>query len=378
VPGAYLVLDHDFYIQTRPQVYCKEYPGLVGLESLRSEADPISDDGKILEFEVDAEKRMHRDSELIRRSVKLPADRGREMSTSDENYWDSKEPVSESVDRHATRSRTRPAEEPERGEPVAMEAEADRDTAVVLAAVEAFLALQKFQLPTVPKSMEEALSRPDAEHRRIGRDKELKGISDRKTWENLSANTKVRKRPITSQWAFRVSWEPDGSVKYRCRIVARGFSQVPGADYDQTYAPTLQMKTALVMLGIIAHKDWEAEMTDVGNAYLESVIDKTLYMLLPKDLWVDGIPVVVRLKKAIYGLKQTGELWVKLLAGYLSEIGFKRSMSDMCKFIGKEADGSRLFILVNVDDLILVGRSKKAIDGVKLQLEQRFTMKHQG
>jgi hypothetical protein len=116
----------------------------------------------------------------------------------------------------------------------------------------------------------------------------------------------------------------------------------------------------------------------VGNAYLESHIDKELYMLLPKDLWVDGNPAVVRLHKAIYGLKQARELWFRLLAEYLGSMGFEKSTSDTCLFIRLESDGSRTFIMAYVDDLILVAPNRRRISELKASLEKRFTMKHQG
>jgi hypothetical protein len=62
------------------------------------------------------------------------------------------------------------------------------------------------------------------------------------------------------------------------------------------------------MLGVIAHADLEMEASDVGNAYLESLIDKDIYMVLPVDLWVNGERRTVKLVKALYGLKQAGEL----------------------------------------------------------------------
>jgi hypothetical protein len=132
------------------------------------------------------------------------------------------------------------------------------------------------------------------------------------------------------------------------------------------------------MLGIIAYEDLEAELTDAGNAYLESHIDKELYTLLPKDLWVDGSLAVVCLHKAIKGLKQAGELCCRLLSEYLGSMGFDKSISDTCLFIRLESDGSRTFIMAYVDNLILVAPSRRRISKVKTDLEKRFTMKHQG
>jgi hypothetical protein len=222
VPGSYLVMDHDGSVRSRLQVYCKEYPVLVGLESLKSKVDPIDDDGKILEYEVDNQSRMQRDSELMRQSSKLPADRHGNHQDDDnkEGYWS----AADLLERPKTRAK-------------AKEREARARLAEVNLAVAALVRLGSFELPETPKSMEESLAGPDAEHWQKGREKELKGISDRGTWEDLESTgvrtqkTRRTKKPITSKWALRVSWNPDGTIKYRCRIIARFFLQLPGADY---------------------------------------------------------------------------------------------------------------------------------------------------
>jgi hypothetical protein len=143
VPGSYLVLDGNRSILTRQQVYCKEYPGLIGLENLRSEADPIDDDGKLLEYEIDHELRMRRDSDLMRRTVRLPGDRVTEIepASNDENYWH----ASDLVARPKTRQRTR-------------EREAQRNQAALLDAIKTFVGMSGFALPQLPTSMEEALA----------------------------------------------------------------------------------------------------------------------------------------------------------------------------------------------------------------------------
>jgi hypothetical protein len=85
VPGSYLVMDHDGVVRTRPQVYCKDYHGLVGLESLKSEADPIYDNGKILKYEMgEYLDRTKRDPEQIWRTAKLPADHHTHLDQAEE------------------------------------------------------------------------------------------------------------------------------------------------------------------------------------------------------------------------------------------------------------------------------------------------------
>jgi hypothetical protein len=364
--GCYLVLDNNRRIQTRPQLYCKEYPGLLGLENIDPATEPMNRDGAVdlPPVELSHQKRMSRDPDVMKRRVEGDGGGGEGVVGFDNDTW---EPT---YDRPRTRAEAGKEREEEEGYwPSGNRAE-------ISSAIDAFLKLDGFKLPDTPVSMEEALGGPDRVHWEKARMKELDGISDRDTWED-SAVPKGKKA-VSSKWAFRVTWDTDGAIKYRARIVARGFSQVPDRDFDSTYAPTLQFKTLLVMLGLIAHEDMEMEATDVGNAYLESRIDKPIYMVLPRDLWVNGVPRSVRLNKALYGLKQAGELWNKLFNQFMLENGFTRCTSDVCLYTKVLENGEMVYVMTYVDDLLTAARAQSAIDDVKKMLEGRFKMKHQG
>jgi hypothetical protein len=178
--------------------------------------------------------------------------------------------------------------------------------------------------------------------------------------------------------AFRVSIQQDGSVKYRSRIVARGFTQIPGADFDATYSPTVQLKTVLCTLRIVTHEDMEMETGDVGNAYLETDIDKEIYMLLPNDLWDDGVPTYVLLNKGLYGLKQSGELRNRLLHKVLHEYGFTRCSCDSCLYVKVLVDGEKLYLLVYVDDLAAAARRRRDIHDFFTYMESKFKITRNG
>jgi hypothetical protein len=365
--GCYLVLDNNRRVQTRPQLYCKEYPGLLGLENLDPAAEPADRDSRLVgpPLQLSHQKHMGRDPEVMKRRVgeEKVSDEG--VAGFDEDTW---EPTYE---RPRTRAEVQREGEDEEG----YWPRTANNAEVVQQAIASFLALDGFKLPDTPKTMEEALSGPDREYWAKARQKELDGIASRSTW--VDSEVPKGKKVISSKWAFRVTWDADGSVKYRSRIVARGFSQIPDRDFDQTYAPTLQFKTLLVMLGMIATEDLEMEASDVGNAYLESVVDKDLYMLLPTDLWVDGVRQTVMLKKALYGLKQAGELWNKLFNKFLAGHGFTRCTADVCLYTKVLSDGEILYLLLYVDDLIIAAKAQSKIDEVKRLLECRFKMKHQ-
>ena len=234
-------------------------------------------------------------------------------------------------------------------------------------------------IPSVtPTSVLEALSGPDSIEWLKALNTEMDRLEIRNTWEIISEELiELDSKPIKSKFAFRVSIKPDGSLKYRCRLVACGYSQIFGLDYDETFAPTAKYKSLCIILNLAALFNWEITGIDVENAFVEANIDKTINMQLPKDVFCDPItnkPVVVRLKKSLYGLKQAGELWNKLLNSKLIDLNFKRLIHDRCVYINRNSEtGSITIIIVYVDDVLFVGNDKIFIDEITEKLSKEFT-----
>ena len=201
-------------------------------------------------------------------------------------------------------------------------------------------------LPPTPANWDEALSGPWAKEWAAAREKEKTGIHGQGTWVPDPSH---KGRTVKSRWAFRVSREQDGSLKFRARLVAKGFSERRGIDYYETFAPTVSLKALLALLHIAASKDWYIRSIDVGNAYLEADLDTVIHMELPPE---PGQPrQVVRLLKSLYGLKQAGELWNRKLDGILKSMGFERCFSDACVY-HRVRGTTRTYIALYVDDLL--------------------------
>jgi Reverse transcriptase (RNA-dependent DNA polymerase) len=114
---------------------------------------------------------------------------------------------------------------------------------------------------------------------------------------------------VGSQWVFRVKHGPDGSIqKYKARIVAQGFMQVEGIDFNETFAPVAKLVSLRVILAITAEKDLELHQMDVKSAYLNGKLKEEIFMSPPLGFDVpDGM--VFQLIKAVYGTKQGGRVW---------------------------------------------------------------------
>ena len=141
-------------------------------------------------------------------------------------------------------------------------------------------------MPPTPSNTKEALNGPWSVQWLAAHEKERQGIADSGTWRVLPQGYKGRF--TGSGWAYRVSIGPDGLLKFRSRIVGRGYSQVPGLDYFGSFSPTVSVETLLIIIHIAAAEDMEMRNLDVSNAYLESPMDTDLVMLLPETEWVNG------------------------------------------------------------------------------------------
>ena len=239
-------------------------------------------------------------------------------------------------------------------------AKAEVRAAVAKAVMERDKELSDDSLPPLPRDCYEA-SDPDFPHskdwiRAIEVEKEA--IEEHGTY-TLSD---WKGRTVKSKIAFRVTREPDGSLKFKARLCGKGFTERLGIDYFGTFAPTIATRSLHILLHIAASEDREMRHIDVAGAYLESPMDTTIYMQLPLDM-TGGKVVVVKLLKSIYGLKQSGDLWNKRLDGILKGLGFSRSTSDPCVYFKSTTPGGpRMYLCVYVDDILVISSTNSEID----------------
>src|SRR3984885_5518671 len=152
---------------------------------------------------------------------------------------------------------------------------------------------------------------------------ELDSLRKRKVYE-LVDPPKDRK-VIKNRWVFDI--KSDGRKK--ARLVAKGFSQVEGIDYDEIFSPVVRFETVRMMLALVALKDWHISGLDVKTAFLYGDLDEELYMEQPEGFKIPGQQhKVMRLKRAIYGLKQAALAWWKALDKSMAALGCTRLLSD--------------------------------------------------
>lgn len=180
---------------------------------------------------------------------------------------------------------------------------------------------------------------------------------------------------------FKVKRNLDGSIsRWNGRFVVKGCSQVPGCDFKETFSPVVKPATIRTILSIAMSKKWLLRQVDVNNAFLNSDLSEEVYMQQPPSYVQhssDGHPLVCRLMKELYGLRQAPRAWFDKLKAFLRSIGFVRSKSDASLFVRVNGD-ARMYVLVYVDDIIIAESDSHDIDRFMGQLNAEFSLKDMG
>ena len=139
-------------------------------------------------------------------------------------------------------------------------------------------------------------------------------------------------RPITTRWVYAVKGDEHGhAMRFKARLVARGFMQQPGIDYTETFAPVARMGSFRLLLAISAQLNLHIWQGDIDTAYLNADIDEELF-IKHIDGYKGHVKKPFKIKKALYGLKQSGRNWNNMLNNFLIEKGYKRCKTEPCLY----------------------------------------------
>ena len=184
---------------------------------------------------------------------------------------------------------------------------------------------------------------------------------------------------VGGKWVYAVKLGPNGEEKYKARFVAKGYSQVPGIDYHETFSPTARISSVRMLMQLAVQEGMVVHQMDVKTAYLNAPIDCELYMEQPEGYerkGPNGEKLVCKLKKSLYGLKQSGRNWNNMLHNYFTQEGFVQSLADPCVYV-KGTETGRVIAIVWVDDIIS-GSTTALLKGLKESLMKKFKMKDLG
>ncbi|KAL7547469.1 hypothetical protein ACHAWF_011772 [Thalassiosira exigua] len=191
------------------------------------------------------------------------------------------------------------------------------------------------------------------------------------TLRELNAWELVPKMPgmkiLPSTWAFRLKRRPDlEAKKFKARFCARGDRQIEGVDVFETWAPVAQWSTVRTAMVLAAKLNLVSVQCDITAAFLHAKLppDEVVHVHQPPG-FVEDPNCVLRLNRCLYGLRQSPKHFFEYLAVRLERQGLKQSEFDPCLFLNKE-----YIVVTYVDDVLVYGRSEKAIDGLIKRLRR--------
>ncbi|WJZ93913.1 hypothetical protein VitviT2T_012812 [Vitis vinifera] len=171
-------------------------------------------------------------------------------------------------------------------------------------------------------------------------------------------------------------------IRYKARLVAQGFSQRPGIDYEETYSPVMDAITFRFLISLAVSEGLDMRLMDVITAYLYGSMDNDIYMKIPEGFKLPDankkprIMYSIKLQRSLYGLKQSGRMWYNRLSEYLLKEGYVNN--PICPFIFiKKSETGFAIIAVYVDDLNLV-RTPEELTRITNYLKKEFEMKDLG
>lgn len=221
-----------------------------------------------------------------------------------------------------------------------------------------------------PRTIAEAKQRDDWLEWEKAINEEYPSLIKNNTWTECELPR--GRKSISCKWVFKVKRNSDGSIdKFKARLCARGFSQQHGFDYNETYAPVAKLTTLRILLSIATRFDLKVHQMDVKGAFLNGELSEDIFMELP-----DGFKkgnTVCKLNKSLYGLKQASFSWNQKFNGFMLKIGFNRCVKDRCLYV-KIINDIKCYVLLYVDDLLIVCSDQRIIDTIKGLLHKEFDM----
>ena len=244
----------------------------------------------------------------------------------------------------------------------------------------------------LPRTFREAVTGPEKKYWVPSIKDEIKSLVQNHTWDVVrkSKDTKL----VTTKWVFKKKLNPDGSIRYKSRLVARGFNQRQGVEWFRSYAPTLSLTSLRILLALCSKHKLDIHNIDIRTAYLYDQVDADIYLEIPKGLEIndcrtkkereimrDRANAACHLNKSIYGLKQSAYIWNRTLVRSLKNMGFKQLEMDPCLFVmNREVGGKRSKIIVGVyvDDTLLCFQNEKDMDYVLDALKKEYKLNYLG
>ncbi|XP_019162223.1 PREDICTED: uncharacterized protein LOC109158784 [Ipomoea nil] len=208
-------------------------------------------------------------------------------------------------------------------------------------------------------------------------DLEFNALIHNNTWRLVDRTPDMN--VVRCKWVFRTKRKADGTVeRHKARLVPKGFTQVAGQDFFETFRPIVKPTTVRLLLSLAVSWGWTIRQLDVHNAFLNGNLSETVYMRQPPGYEDKArTDFVCSLQRSLYGLKQAPRAWFDRLRAFLVSVGFSPSNTDVYLFIYSR-DSVCLYLLVYVDDILVMGSDATRVRRLLTDLASEFKIRDMG
>ena len=200
---------------------------------------------------------------------------------------------------------------------------------------------------------------------------EMDSMYSNSVWELTDPPEGVK--PMGYKWIYKRKRGVDGKVEtFKARLVAKGYTQREGVDFEETFSLVAKLKSIGILLSIAAYYDYDIWQMDVKIAFLNGYLEESIYMMQPEGFIVKGQEQkVCKLSRSINGLKQSSKSWNIRFDEGIKSYGFDQNLDEPCVY-KQIRENSMVFLILYVDDILLIGNDKKSMTMVKEWLASQF------
>jgi hypothetical protein len=225
-----------------------------------------------------------------------------------------------------------------------------------------------------PSTYKEAINDSNKDQWQEAMQKEIDELLSQKTWDLVALPSD--RTALKGRWVYKYKKDNNNNIKYKARWVIKGYNQILGIDYIDTFSTTCRPESYRLIIILAIYNNWQLNQYDIKNAFVHATIDTEIYMEQPIGFNNDN-KLVCKLNKALYGLKQSPRLWYKHLASILKNLSFTSSSYDEAIFIYNE-NNIIIIIICYVDDIIITGNNKDYINKVITNLNKVLKIQYLG
>ena len=229
-----------------------------------------------------------------------------------------------------------------------------------------------------PFTYVQAMDNPQRDDQKRALEEECTSILLNHTFTTINSweARQLRVKPIGSKWVYRTKHNPDGTIRYKTRLVIKGYEQT---DFGETYAPVGKLTTSQYLISLVGKHGWIIDHLDMVTAFLNpEVDDDDIYTTLPEGSpqEINTPTIIVQLKKALYGLKLAPRLWHNDINTFLLSLEFTQSQADPNLYL--RSDGILMLLYVDDFSMLYPKHASKAAIEVKARLSEKYKITNVG